>query len=121
MALATRTPQQQLIEGFYELEVSSHLAHVNTRSFSEHNAFGDFYDKVGDFKDFLVEYHMGEGKLGKLSIAVIDPSGLAPQLADSLSEKFCSYAKVVGDEALINKAGEFEEVVARLKYMLMLK
>ena len=121
MALATRTPQQQLIEGFYELEVAAHLSHVNARSFSEHNAFGSFYEKVGDFKDFLVEYHMGEGKLTKLTISVIDPSGSTPALADSLSEKFCNYAKQVGDEALVNKAGEFEEVVAHLKYMLLLR
>ena len=121
MALATRTPQQQLIENFYELEVAAHLAHVNTRSFAEHNAFGAFYDKVGDFKDFLVEYLMGEGKLGKLTIAMVDPSGLVPQLADALSEKFCAFARQLDDEALINKAGEFEETVAHLKYMLMLK
>lgn len=121
MALSTRTPQQTIIEAFYELEIAAHLAHVNTRSYSEHNAFGDFYGKVGEFKDFLVEYHMGEGKLGKLSISVLDPGGLVPSLADSLSEKFCSYARNLGDEALINKAGEFEEVVVHLKYMLMLK
>jgi hypothetical protein len=121
MALSNRTSQQLLIESFYELEIVSHLSHVNTRSFSEHNAFGDFYGKIGGFKDFLVEYLMGEGKLDKLSLPMIDPSSETVSLADSLSEKFIKLAHEQNCEALINKAGEFEEVVAHLKYMLMLK
>lgn len=121
MALATRTPQQSLIEGFYELEIVSHLAHVNTRSFAEHGALGAFYDKVGDFKDRLVEYLMGEGKLTKLNITVLDPAGSTIALADSLATRFCDFAENAEDEALCNMAGEFEETVARLKYMMMLK
>ena len=121
MALATKTEQQALIELFYELEVVSHLAHVNTRSFSEHSAFGSFYDKVGDFKDRLVEYLMGDGKLTKLNINVIDAEGNTVKLADTLADKFCDFAENLEDEALINMAGEFEETVAHLKYMLMLK
>lgn len=121
MALSAKSTQQTLIEGFYELEIVSHLAHVNTRSFSEHSAFGDFYDKVGDFKDRLVEYLMGEGKLAKLSITVLDPAGQTVSLADSLVAKFCDFAKNLEDDALLNMAGEFEETVAHLKYMLMLK
>lgn len=120
MALATRTPQQSLLEAFYELEVVSHLAHVNTRSFAQHSAFGGFYDKVGDFKDRLVEYLIGEKKLQKLSISVLDASGDAVSLADSLSAKFFDFAENMEDEALCNMAGEFEEVVSHLKYMLML-
>ena len=46
MALITKTPQQSLIDDFYKLEVISHLAHVNTRSYSAHLAFGDFYDNA---------------------------------------------------------------------------
>lgn len=121
MALATRTPQQTIIEAFYELEIVAHLAHVNTRSFAEHSAFGSFYDKVGDFKDRLVEYLMGEGRLAKLSITVLDPAGQTVALADSLATKFCDFAENSEDEALCNMAGEFEETVAHLKYMLMLK
>lgn len=121
MALTNRTGQQQLIESFYELEVVAHLAHVNTRSFAEHSAFGAFYDKVGDFKDRLVEYLMGEGKLTKLTIQMIDPAGQTAALADSLATKFCDFAENAEDEALSNMAGEFEEAVSHLKYMLMLK
>lgn len=121
MALATRTPQQSLIEAFYELEVVSHLAHVNTRSFAQHSAFGGFYDKVGDFKDRLIEYLMGEGKLVKLTIAVLDPAGDTVALADSLATKFCDFAENAEDEALCNMAGEFEEAVSHLKYLLLLK
>lgn len=121
MALATRTPQQTIIEAFYELEIVAHLAHVNTRSFAEHGAFGKFYDKVGDFKDRLVEYLMGEGKLVKLNITVLDPAGSTVALADSLATKFCDFAENAEDEALSNMAAEFEETVASLKYGLMLK
>lgn len=121
MALSTRTPQQSLIEAFYELEIVAHLAHVNTRSYAEHQAFGKFYDKVGDFKDRLVEYLMGEGKLVKLNIQVLDPAGSTVALADSLATKFCDFAESLEDEALSNIAAEFEETVASLKYALMLK
>ncbi len=121
MALATRTPQQTLIEAFYELELVAHLAHVNTGSYSEHKAFGEFYDSVGEFKDRVVEYLMGEGKLTKLTISVLDPAGSTVALADSLANKFCDFAKNADEEALINMAGEFEETVSHLKYMLMLK
>ena len=41
---------------FYE---QLHLLHFQTRSFAEHSALGTIYDKVGDFKDEIIEKIMG--------------------------------------------------------------
>lgn len=108
-----------LIRKFYALSVITHVAHVNTRSFASHEALGDFYAKVNDFKDRLIEYLIGQGKVGKIEAAMLECGGDVIDEAVAVSEMFCKAAE--GDDALMNMAGEFQEAVGKLKYLFLLK
>lgn len=110
-----------LIRKLYALSVIAHVAHVNTRSFSAHEALGDFYAGVNGFKDRLIEYLVGEGKLIKVEAAMLECGGDVSVEAASTAKMFCDTAKQMGDEALINMSGEFEESVGKLKFLLLLK
>lgn len=111
---------KELIQCFYCLSISAHVAHVNTRSFSEHEALGDFYGKVNDFKDRLVEYMTGMGYIKSVEIDEIEIEDVMDE-AEEACYLLESYASAMADEALINMAGEFKEVKGKLKYLLMLK
>lgn len=110
-----------LVRKFYALGVITHVAHINTRSFSEHKALGEFYGTVNDIKDRLIEYLVGENKLSKVEAAVLECGGEVIKESESLAKLFCDQAKIAGDEALINLSGEFEESVGKLKYLFLLK
>lgn len=105
----------------YALDVLAHANHVNTRSYSAHQAFGVFYEFVGDFKDRIIEYMMGEGKIVAVKVAMIEVSDDLVTEAESVSASLYEYSRMCGDEAITNMAADFEEAVAKLKYMLMLK
>ena len=108
-----------LIRKLYALSVIAHVAHVNTRSFAQHQALGEFYDKVNDMKDRLIEYLMGENKIVKVEAAILECGGDVIAEADSVSRDFIEITN--GDEALENMAGEFEEAVGKLKFLFLLK
>ena len=105
----------------YALDVLAHANHVNTRSYSAHQAFGVFYEFVGDFKDRLIEYMMGEGKIVAVKVAMIEVCDDLVTEADAVSRMIYDYSNMCADEAITNMAADFEEAVAKLKYMLMLK
>jgi hypothetical protein len=109
-----------LIRKFYALSVIAHVAHINTRSFSQHEALGEFYGGVNDFKDRLIEYLVGTGKINKVNAAMLETGGDVIKEAESLAELFCEVAESIDDEALINMSGEFEEAVGKLKYLFLL-
>lgn len=113
-----------LVRKFYAVADLAHISHVNVRgsgSYAAHTALGGFYDKVIDFKDRFIEYNMGEGRILKVSAPIIEVGEDIKKEADILSKQFCDYAKSQNDEALLNMAGEFEECVGKLKYLLMLQ
>ena len=59
----------QLITRSFALRNAAHGAHWKTKSYSEHQALGDFYDEVIDLVDSLVEAHSGAfGKVGKVEL-----------------------------------------------------
>lgn len=111
---------KELVQAFYCLSISAHVAHVNTRSFSEHEALGEFYGKVNDFKDRLVEYMTGMGYIKAVELEEIEMEDVMSE-AEEACYMLESFASSMADEALINMAGEFKEVKGKLKYMLMLK
>lgn len=114
-----------LVRKFYALEVMSHIAHENvaltTKSYAQHVALGDFYDKVGDFKDRLVEYLIGEGRIQKVNADILECGGDLMIEAVNTAMMFCEISEELEDEALSNMAGEFEESVGKLRYLFMFK
>lgn len=108
-----------MIRKFYAVADLAHISHVNTRSFAQHEAFGEFYGAITGIKDRLIEYLMGEMKIMKVNAGVLEIGEDLAKEADVLSQMFCGYAQAIGDDALLNLAGEFEESVGHLKYKLM--
>ena len=109
-----------LIRKFYALSVIAHVAHINTRSFAQHEALGEFYGGVNGFKDRLVEYLVGHGKVAKVNAAVLETGGEVIKEAEALASLFVEVADSMEDEALINMSGEFQESVGKLKYLFLL-
>ena len=110
----------ELVQCFYCLSVSAHVAHVNTRSFAQHEALGDFYSKVIDFKDRLVEYMTGMGYINQVELEEIEAEDVMEE-AEDCCYKLEEFAASNNDEALINMAGEFREAKGKLKFLFMLK
>lgn len=110
-----------LVRKLYALDVLAHASHVNTRSYAAHKAFGNFYEFTSEFKDRIIEYIMGEGKLVTVKVAVLEVCEDVVAEAEVVSKMLYDYAYSCDDDALENMAADFEEAVAKLKYMLMLK
>lgn len=111
---------KELVQIFYCLSISTHVAHINTRSYAQHKALGDFYDKVNDFKDRLAEYMTGMGYIASVELEEIEVEDVISE-AEEACYMLESFASSMADEALINMAGEFKEAKGKLKYLLMLK
>lgn len=109
-----------LIRKFYAVSVLAHVSHVNTKSFAAHEALGELYGTINGVKDRLIEYNIGQGRLAKVNAGILEIGDDISKEATALAEMFCSWAKSVKDEAMINLSGEFEESVGKLKFMLML-
>lgn len=110
----------EVVQSLYCVSVSAHVAHVNTRSFSQHNALGEFYEKASDFKDRFIEYCMGAGLLNQVELEEIDSEDLMDE-AEEACYNLSDFAEAAKDETLKNMAADFLEAKNKLKYMLMLK
>jgi hypothetical protein len=108
-----------IIRKFYSVADLAHICHENTKSFAQHEAFGEFYGKVLEIKDRTIEYLIGIGKLQKVNAKILEIGDDCAMEATSLGIQFDSYANALGDNALINISGEYMEAVGKLKYKLM--
>lgn len=109
-----------VVRKFYALESLAHAAHVNTRVGTHHEALGEFYEAVGEIKDRIIEHMMGKGKLQAVRLGILEIGEDIKTEARAVSDMFCEYAEMCDDDALENIAGEFEEKVYKLMYMLMM-
>lgn len=110
----------QLIRKFYSVSVLAHVEHINTKSFAQHEALGDFYSKVNSMKDRVIEYMIGSGYMQKVTVPILEIGAGISSQASALAEMFCQCSEDMDDDALENMAGEFEEAVGKLKFLLRL-
>lgn len=67
----------------FALRDAAHLAHWNTRSYSEHVALGSFYDDLIDKLDSVVEAYQGcFGLIGKVKPQDYTKDNILKQIAD---------------------------------------
>ena len=59
--------QIAFIERLLKLQTSSKLAHLASKSFSQHLALGELYDELGDLIDTFIESFQGQYGLLKLT------------------------------------------------------
>jgi hypothetical protein len=110
----------QLVRKFYSVSVLAHVEHINTKSFAQHEALGDFYSKVNSMKDRVIEYLIGSGYMQKISVPILEMgSGILAE-SGALADMFCKCSEDMDDDALENMAGEFEESVGKLKFLYRL-
>ena len=110
----------EVIQSLYCVSVTAHVAHVNTRSFSQHEALGDFYEKANAFKDRFIEYCMGAGYINQVMLEEIDSEDLMEELEEACDNLY-AFAEECDDETLMNMYADFLEAKNKLKYMLMFK
>ena len=59
---------EELIERIFHARNAAHIAHWKTKSYSEHNALGNYYEDVIEKLDDLVEAYQGTfGIIGNMS------------------------------------------------------
>lgn len=49
-----------LVAKLFEVRQVSHNFHLQTKSYSQHEALGDFYEKLLEFSDDLIETYQGQ-------------------------------------------------------------
>lgn len=64
----------------------THMLHLNTRSYSEHIALGDFYEGLEDLIDSLAEQYQGKYKLLAFETEEVEPASSALEYMMALSE-----------------------------------
>lgn len=107
------------------LQMSQRVAqmwHWKVKSFSQHLAFGELYEKLGEFTDELAEMWMGTyGVSGHVPLSdpnafsEQDPLEFIRQLHSVLKELETTFPQ---DGFLVNKYQELQGEVSRLKYKL---
>lgn len=75
---------EELVSRGFALRDAAHLAHWNTRSYSEHVALGSFYDDLIDKLDTVVEAYQGcFGLIGKVKPLDYSRDNILKQIADT--------------------------------------
>ena len=112
---------REIITMFFCVADSAHVAHLNTRSYSQHIAFGDFYSFAASFKDRVLEYMIGMGYVGTIQVNSIDANSDPVTEGQDAFEALMEIAEETDDSTLENMAADFQEALGKLKYMLMFK
>ena len=54
---------QEFISLLFEIEINSHIAHLQTNKYSEHVALNTLYDEIIDLRDRFVESYQGKNEI----------------------------------------------------------
>lgn len=116
-----------MISEFLTLQNQLKIYHWQTKSYAQHQAFGDAYDKLTDFIDEFVEVFMG--KYGRISvddmnIKLKDISELKfNEFIDSMINYLSNELNknIKDDTDLLNIRDEMLSTLNKLKYLLTLK
>ena len=109
---------------FYD---QAHLLHWQTRGYAEHKALGDFYDKLLEFKDEIVEKLMGYQNRRVKAFKITPLSDYSNGAPVKLVEQVDRFAKQLQAWAHKNSYGDIENIAQSLsgeaqktKYLLSL-
>lgn len=112
------------LSAFYE---QAHLLHWQTKSYAEHKALGDFYTKLIDFKDEIVEKLMGYQnrrirafKVGQLLDHSMGASAKLVELVDKFAKQLENWASKNNYCDIENIAQSLSGEAQKTKYLLSL-
>jgi predicted AAA+ superfamily ATPase len=108
---------EEMIKRVFEIRNSAHVQHWKTKSFSEHEALGPFYESIIDTLDKYVECYQGGVELIK------DVEGVDPATIKMIEEQMLWLAKnraelAKGAPALENILDDLVGTYARTLYKL---
>lgn len=103
----------------FALRTAIHLAHLTTRSYSQHMALGDFYEALTDLVDKYAEIYLGQEKQVADFPSVRPPAGAPVLLIETyLRMVKAELAEDSESEALINILAEIEALASQTLYKL---
>ena len=116
----------EVLSKMFEARDSIHFAHLNTTSYAEHKALGEFYDKWLDLVDGFVETYQGRYARINGSITINAVSGLDAEkyigtLRKFLLEDAMSIFNPAMDIDLANIVADMISLVNHTLYKLTLK
>lgn len=98
---------------------TTHLQHLQTRSFAKHMALGDFYEAVGDIADRFLECYQGiYGVVGGYPTAYSYTENPVEFLSELRNWIEVNRAKICDEEELQNIIDEGLELIDRTLYKL---
>ncbi len=111
---------QQFIGLLFASRDYAHKAHLNTDSFAQHMALGDFYDEIIDLADSLAESWMGRnlqkvGEIPTINAPKGEPLTVMKRLLDVVKD---TRDFTDGDTMLSNIMDEIEQLFTATIYKL---
>lgn len=111
---------QQFIGLLFASRDYAHKAHLNTDSFAQHMALGDFYDGIVDLADNLAETWMGRNltKIGEIPVITVpkgEPLAVMKRFLDVIKD---TRDFVKNDTVLSNIIDEIEALFSSTIYKL---
>lgn len=111
----------ELVARCLAARTAMHIAHLKSRSYSEHMALGDFYNAIADAADNFIECYMGvEGMVHDYPTVDLDlktpPLEFLPKLHDWITKHRDECAG--GSTELANLIDEILAVIDRTFYKL---
>ena len=109
-----------LVAKMFSVRNAAHLAHFKTQSYAQHVALGDFYEKLIDATDELVECYQGEfGLINVASIPTSQSDNITGLLETELGWLKANREEVCkGDDSLENLFDAISAIFQRTIYKL---
>ena len=116
---------EELVSRVFAIRNAAHLAHLASKSYSEHKALGKFYPEIVDLADKFAEMYQGKyGLIGPIALMSADKSSnvltfLEKQVSDIVNvrydvvDKECTPLQNVIDEIV----GLYYTTIYKLKFL----
>lgn len=92
---------------------NTHILHLQTRSYSQHQALGSFYDEVVELTDNLIEAYQG-----KHQTIVQYPNVYYPPVDDALLELKALSAFVVANRSVVGSDSELQNITDEIQALI---
>jgi hypothetical protein len=92
---------------------NTHILHLQSRSYSQHQALGSFYDEIVELTDSLIEAYQG-----KHQIIVQYPNVYYPPVGDALTELTTLSTYVVTNRSIIGSDTELQNITDEIQQLI---
>lgn len=92
---------------------NTHLLHLQSRSYSQHQALGIYYDAVVDLIDSLIEAYQGKNQT-----IVEYPTGYKPPINDALTELKSISAYVQANRGVVGSDTELQNISDEIQALI---